>query len=347
MDSYKKYLILPEATIKIALEIINELSQNFTLFVCKENKILGTLTDGDIRRGLLSGYSLNHEVSSIMNKQFYYLDSHSLSTSKVEEIKQLGIKLIPILDRENELVDFIDFSIQKTILPLTAIIMAGGVGQRLKPLTDNVPKPLLRVGSKPIIEHSIDRLITFGINNIYISVNYLANQIIEYFDNGFSKGVSINYIKEDKPCGTIGALSSFCDNSHNHILLMNSDILTDLDFADFYKSYLNSNADMAIAAVPYKINVPYAVLETLNNQLISFKEKPTYNYYTNSGIYLIKRELLDLIPQNTFFDATDFIDTLLSLNKKVVSYEIRSYWLDIGKHDDYKKANEDIKHIQL
>jgi dTDP-glucose pyrophosphorylase len=347
MHNFDKYLIPPDASIQHALEKINGLVQNFTLFVFCENKILGTLTDGDIRRGLLSGFKLEKEVSAVMNERFYYLEQNTFLTSKIDEIKQLGIKLIPILDENKLLVDIIDLSVQKTLLPLTAVIMAGGVGQRLKPLTDSVPKPLLLVGNKPILEHSIDRLITFGIDNIYLSVNYLANQIIEYFENGSDKDISIKYIIEDMPYGTIGSLSNFQGYEHEHILLMNSDILTDLDFEDFFISYLNSNADMAVASVPYKIDVPYAVLETKDNKIISFKEKPTYNYYTNSGIYLIKKDLLNLIPQNTFFDATDFIEALLKLNKNVVSYEIRSYWLDIGKHEDYKKANEDIKHIQL
>ncbi len=347
MPSYNKYLIHSDASIKLALEKINGLVQNFTLFVVCDNKILGTLTDGDIRRGLLLGLNLENKVSTVMNQQFYSLEKDVFSITQIELIKKLGIKLIPILDKNKLLVDIIDLSIQKTLLPLTAVIMAGGVGQRLKPLTDNIPKPLLHVGGKPIIEHLIDRLITFGIDNIFISVNYLADQIIDYFRNGSDKGIMINYIIEDVPHGTIGALSNCNTYPHDHILLMNSDILTDIDFEDFYTTYLNSNADMAVAAVPYKIDVPYAVLETRGNEIISFKEKPTYNYYTNSGIYLIKRELLNHIPKNTFFDATDFIDTLLKLNKKVISYEIRSYWLDIGKHEDYKKANEDIKHIQL
>lgn len=225
--------------------------------------------------------------------------------------------------------------------------MAGGRGERLRPLTDTVPKPLLKVGDLPIIEHNINRLVQYGIDDMWISVRYLGQQIKDYFKSGGDKGVSIQYIDEDKALGTIGAVSSAKDLKHDVVLVTNSDILTNLDYEDFYLSFVASGADLSVVTIPYDVNIPYAVLETINGHVVNFKEKPTYTYYSNGGIYLMKREVLGLIPDNTFFNATDLMDVMIKSNKKIHSYPLRGYWIDIGKHDEYTKAQEDIKHLKF
>jgi NDP-sugar pyrophosphorylase family protein len=215
-------------------------------------------------------------------------------------------------------------------------------------LTNDVPKPLLKVGDKTIIEHNIDRLVEFGIDDFWISVNYLGEKIEDYFSPRKHKNISINYVWENKPLGTIGAVSKIDDLKHKHILVTNSDILTNLDYEQFYLDFLKSNADLSIVSIPYNVNIPYAVLERdIKGQVKSFKEKPTYTYYSNGGIYLIKKSVLELIPKDSFFNATDLIEKLISLNKKVITYSFQGYWLDIGKHDDYKKAKEDINNINF
>jgi len=226
--------------------------------------------------------------------------------------------------------------------------MAGGKGERLLPLTQNTPKPLLKVGDKPIIEHNIDRLIKFGINDIYISVRYLAEQLVEYFGDGRDKGCNIYYIFEDEPLGTIGALSKIENLKNENVILLNSDLLTNIDYEDFFRVFKEENAAMAIASTPFDINVPYAVLEFSEGKNIStFKEKPKYTYYSNAGIYLIKADLLNRIPKNEKHDATDFLNGLLSDGFKVISEPIHGYWLDIGRIEDYFKAQEDIRYINL
>ncbi|MBK0401707.1 nucleotidyltransferase family protein [Adhaeribacter sp. BT258] len=318
------------------------------LFIVDENgKLLGTLTDGDIRRGLIAGKDIDASVENFINRNFRYLYESQLTLSDLNALREIKIVLVPVLDQSKKLIKILDLNDRKAILPVDAIIMAGGRGERLKPLTDAVPKPMLKVGDKPIIEHNLDRLIYFGIENITISIKYLGEQLKAAFGNGEEKGIHIQYITEEQPLGTIGAVSMIDGFKNDHVLIMNSDLLTNIDFEDFFQTYQEQNADIAIATVPYKVDIPYAVLEVENSRIKDFKEKPSYTYYSNAGIYLIKREFLRLIPKGAHYNATDLMELLLKNGHNVVSYPILGYWLDIGKHEDFLKAQVDIKHIQF
>jgi len=344
----EKYLISVNSSIKEALQKLNLLTLNLTLFVVDEkHTVVGTITDGDIRRGLIKGIDINTGVHQIMNKNFHFINKYNYTISHIDEIRKLGINLIPVVDDHKKLLRLVDLSENISLLPLDAVIMAGGEGRRLRPLTDNIPKPLLIIGIKPIIEHNIDRLVNYGIENIHISINYLGHMIQEHCKDGSDKNIKLHYINEDKALGTIGAISKINNLQHKDILIMNSDLLTNIDFEDFYKEFIAKNADMAIASIPYTVSIPYAVLETKGEDVLSFKEKPSYTYYSSAGIYLIKSETIGLIPKDEFYNATDLIEKLLSMNKKVIYYPLLGYWLDIGKHADFEKAQEDIKHIQL
>ncbi|MBL7719301.1 MAG: NTP transferase domain-containing protein, partial [Flavipsychrobacter sp.] len=202
------------------------------------------------------------------------------------------------------------------------------------------------VGDKPMLEHTVEHLKKYGIKNIYMCVNYLKHVIQDYFGDGGNKGLAIRYVCEEKPLGTLGALKLAGETDHDYILLMNSDVLTNIDLDGFFKTFVKSGADMAVATTSYHVDVPYGVLEVDNdNRVNSLKEKPRYTYYSNAGIYLIKKELLSLVPDNEFYNVTDLMDKLIAMNKKLVSYPILGYWLDIGKHEDYRKAQEDIKYF--
>ena len=205
----------------------------------------------------------------------------------------------------------------------------------------------MRVGDKPIIEHNIDRLALYGIEKLHISVKYKAEQIESYFGDGSDKGLVIDYIREENPLGTLGAVTLIPEISTPSMLVMNSDLLTDIDFEDFYRKFEDSGADMAVASTSYRVDVPYGVLETSGQQITSLKEKPTYVYFSNAGIYLIKTEILRQIPANTFYNATDLMEHLIANKRKVINYPIVQYWLDIGKPEDFLKAQEDIKHIRF
>lgn len=351
MSKHTKYTISKDDSIKSALVRLNSFSKNdgLTLFVInKEDQLCGTLTDGDIRRGLLIDSNLDQRIESIMNTSFVYIKRNSFTLKDIQIIKAKGIEILPLIDDELKIIKLINLSKKQSVIPVDAVIMAGGKGERLLPLTENTPKPLLKVGDKPIIEHNVDRLGYFGIDNIYITIKYLGDLIKDFFQDGDSKEMNIKYVSEVNPLGTIGAVSLIDNFTYDDVLIMNSDLLTNIDWENFYEDFKDCNADMMIATVPYQVQIPYAVLETNdNNNILSFKEKPTYTYYSNAGIYLVKKSLLALIPKNSFYNATDLIEELIKQNKKVVSYSILGYWLDIGRHEDYRKANEDIKHIKL
>jgi len=224
--------------------------------------------------------------------------------------------------------------------------MAGGKGTRLHPLTNNTPKPLLKIGGKEIISYNFDRLLQYGVTRQYVSVNYLSEQI-KSFCKDYNENIKFRLINEAEYLGTAGALSLINDFYNDTILLMNSDILTNIDYEDFYKTFIEKNADIMVASIPYQVSLPYAIFDSDNRVVKSFKEKPSYTYYANAGIYLIKKEILSIIPKAKFLDATDLMELIIKSNKKLIHYPIRGYWLDIGNHDDYDKAQKDIAHIDF
>lgn len=342
-----QFLINKNKNIIQALEKLNLItdSSRLILFVHDENGvIIGSLTDGDIRRSLIVDRDLNKSLEEIcaVNFSFSYESKNYISFNS---FKKNNFRIIPILDKEKKLLKIIDLKKQTCILPIEAVIMAGGRGKRLSPLTDTIPKPMLPLGDKPIIEYNIDRLISFGIDKIHMSISYLGDKIKTHFGSGESKNININYIKEDKPMGTVGSLSLISNICTDYILLMNSDLYTNIDLDKMYNSMIEQNADMIIASKDYTVSVPYAIFENeSSNQIKSFVEKPKYTYSSNAGIYMFKRELIDMIPKNEFFDITDLIDKLLKSNYKVFHHPIRGYWIDIGNLEEYNKAIDLLKY---
>jgi len=349
MTVLSNHILYQDESVRSALAKLDKLGSDAILFVTDENKkLIGSLTDGDLRRGFIHNLSFEDSILEYIQNSPISITQNNYTLSQLEEYKRKNFKIIPILNEDGILVDILNFRIQQTIIPADAILMAGGEGKRLRPLTNKIPKPLLVIGDKPIIEHNIDRLIYVGIKNICLSINYLGDQLVDYFGDGSAKNAYINYVREDKPLGTIGSVLLVNNLIHDDIIIMNSDLLTNIDFADFFNLYKESNADMAVAATSYHVDVPYAVMEVNDdNQVSSLKEKPRYTYYSNAGIYILKKELLNMIPKGEYYDVTDLMDAIIASNKKLVTYPITGYWLDIGKHDDFKKAQEDIKHIKL
>lgn len=343
------HLLSETASVRDALISLDQLAIDSILFVVgNNNKLIGSLTDGDLRRGFIKGLGFESSILDFIQENPRFIYENEYNQTMLEEYKSDNFKLIPILNRAHEIVDILNFRFRSTLLPVDAVLMAGGEGRRLRPLTENTPKPLLQVGDKPILEHNIDRLTKVGVKNIYLSINYLGEQIECYFGNGDSKNIKIDYIKEEKPLGTIGSVLLVDEFANDEILVMNSDLLTNIDFADFYKSFKESGADMAVAATTYHVDVPYAVLESDEYQKVrSLKEKPRYTYFSNAGIYLINKKLLSLIPKGEFYNITDLMEKVIAMDNKLITYPITGYWLDIGKHEDFRKAQEDIKHIKL
>ena len=348
MIPYKNHLINIESTIEVALVQLDQLGKDAILFVINEEGVLvGALTDGDVRRGLIRGISINQNIHLIIQSNPRFIRKGEEDITKIIEFRESNFRIIPIVDETDKVVNVVNFGELKSYLPIDVVIMAGGRGERLKPLTDKTPKPLLKVGDKSIIKHNLDRLLSFGIDDFWISIGYLGEQIKESIGDGSADNVKINYIDEDIPLGTIGAVSKISNFEHEYVLIMNSDILTNLDYEQFFLDFVDSKADFSVATIPYNVNIPYAILETTDKAIKSFKEKPTYTYFANAGIYLIKKTIIKKIPTNQPFNATDLLDCLIKNNFNVRSFPLRGYWLDIGKHDDFNKAQEDINYIKF
>lgn len=343
---FEQYTISQNRTILEALRAINNLGKNeaLTIFVIdSEGRVCGTLTDGDIRRSLLEGYTLDSCVIDICHKSFSYLPQSGFDVNEIRKSKEKGIELIPILDEQMRIVDLLNLKKRKSYLPVDAVLMAGGRGERLRPLTDKTPKPLLAMNGKPIIDYIVEHVISYGIRNVSVTVNYLKEQLEEHFRNPVD-GIMVHTFREPQYLGTLGGIRYVTNVENDTVLLMNSDAITDINLEEFYLHFKQTGADMSVASVPYTVSVPYGILN-MDGTVKGIQEKPTFNYYANAGIYLIKRELLELIPNGEFVNATDFLSMLIQKNYKVVSYLLNGTWIDIGNPQEYQKAKELVRHL--
>lgn len=342
----KKYIISKSATIKDSLVALNQISSDTQslLVVNEDEKLVGTLTDGDIRRGLISGAELSDEVSTIMHKNFRYILLSDFDVAQLKAFRDNNILFIPIIDEDKRIVEVINLKKHKSFLPIDAVLMAGGKGERLRPLTEKTPKPLLKVGNKCIIDYNVDRLISYGINHINVTVNYLGEQLVEHYSQ-LINGVKVRTFKEPKFLGTIGSIKCIEAFYNDTILVMNSDLFTNIDYEDFFLHHKTNDAEMSVAAVPYNVSIPYGILNLEGRNIKGLLEKPKYNYYANAGIYMIKKTVLSEIPDDTFFNATDLIERLIKQGRKVIRYPLNGTWIDIGDPQEYAKANDLVKHI--
>lgn len=343
----ERHLFPQGKTLLEALAVINSLAPNpLVLFVVDDEKrMVGTLTDGDSRRALVAGASVNDRAEKIMHRGFNFMHVEDIQNVKeIRRQKELKMVLVPVLDKENHIVDIINLEKYKTRLPVDAVMMAGGKGERLRPLTEKTPKPLLPVGDKAIIDHNVDRLISYGVQHISVTVNYLKEQIEEHFAQPHN-GIQVQTVREPKFLGTIGSIKFVKEFYNDTVLLMNSDLFTNINYEDFYLHFKEHDAEMSVAAVPYTVSVPYGIFDLKGRDIQGLIEKPTYNYYANAGIYLIKKSALEEIPEDTFFNATDLIEKLIAEGKKVIRFPMNGTWIDIGNPQEYQKAKELVKHI--
>ncbi len=342
------HLISQEKTLIDALKNISSIGTGpLVLFVLDSNeRMVGTLTDGDVRRALIRGVNVNDKICDAMHRNFNYLRKDvNDDVVNIHRQRELKMKLVPVLDEQNHIVEIINLEKYRTRLPIDAVLMAGGKGERLRPLTEKTPKPLIKVGDKCIIDYNVDRLLTYGLRHISVTVNYLGEQLEEHFQEE-RDGVLIKTVREPKYLGTIGSIHFVSAFYNDTILVMNSDLFTNIDYEDFFLHFKQHDADMSVAAVPYVVKVPYGVFNLKGREIKGVTEKPTISYYANAGIYLIKKKCLDLIPKDVFFNATDFMDKLIANNYKVIRYPISGYWIDIGQHDELERAREIAKHIR-
>lgn len=344
----KDHIINQDLTLIEALSRINGVApEPLVLFVLDEqNRMVGTLTDGDSRRALIAGASVDDKVSKVMHRNFNYMKEEDIDDVKeIKRQRDLKMRLVPVLDAEKHIVEIINLEKYNSRLPFDAVLMAGGKGERLRPLTLETPKPLLKVGEKCIIDHNIDRLISYGVKHISVTVNYLKEQIEEHFAEPRGE-VKVQTVREPKFLGTIGSIQFVKKFYNDTVLVMNSDLFTNINYEDFYLHFKEHDADMSVAAVPYSVQVPYGIFKIENRRDITgLVEKPTFDYYANAGIYLIKKSALNQIPEETFFNATDLIEALIAAGRKVIRFPLNGTWIDIGNPQEYKRANELVKHM--
>lgn len=335
--------ISPSATIREALRIIDLGAMRIALVVDESDRLIGTITDGDIRRGILRGVGLDDPI-----REIYHRDPVTVSVSEpkgkiIELAVSLRIYQIPVVDDSGRVVRLaeIDRLISKERHPNTVILMAGGLGSRLKPLTDNTPKPMLPVGGKPILETVISRFNKHGFSRFVIALNYKGEQIRNHFGDGSRMGVEITYLEEKEKMGTAGALSLIKMVPKDPFFVMNGDILTLIDFESLMDFHMRNDSSATMCIREFGIEVPYGVVRLNKETIVSIEEKPVRQFYINAGIYVLNPETLNLIPPASYLDMTRLFEMAVERGMPTLSFPIREYWMDIGKPEDYDRANRE------
>lgn len=343
MKSFEKLKLTTDSTIKDALKIIDSGAMKIALVLNEENKLLGTISDGDVRRGLLRGLTLYDLVESIVHLNPIVCNVNDSKEDIIKVAVENKIHQIPIVNSHGNLVgvDEVDELLALPEYTNKVILMVGGLGTRLRPLTDERPKPLLEVGNKPILETIIANFAKYGFKNIILSVNYMSQMIEEYFGDGSRFGVTIEYVHEDKRMGTAGALSLMRDELTEPFFVMNGDLLTNVNFEHMLEYHLRNNASATMGVREYDFQVPYGVVNVDDYNILSIEEKPTHKFFVSGGMYVLNPETLNHIPENTFYDMPTLFEQLIVNKQKAISFPIREYWLDIGRVSDFDRANSE------
>lgn len=344
-QQWENVLINPDSTIREALEIINREALRIALVVDSEKRLLGVITDGDIRRGLLNNLDLTASTSLVMSKNPVTADIN-MSSSKLNELmSEKGILSVPLLENGKVIgLKTLQSVNNKTLYANPVFIMAGGFGTRLRPLTDNCPKPMLKIGDKPILETVIRSFVKAGFRNLYISTHYMPEVIKNHFGNGEKFDADIHYIHEETPLGTGGALGLLPDDLSTDLplIMINGDVLTSIDFERLLKFHNESKADATICVREYDYQIPYGVITGEGSKIISMEEKPVHRFFVNAGIYVVSPQIFKSVPKNHRIDMPSLLEERMMQNDNVLMFPIHEYWLDIGRMDDFKRAQADI-----
>lgn len=348
MLEYRCSFLASGESLSSALENMNETGLRAVLVVDEEDCLLGLVTDGDVRRSLLKGVSLNAPLSDVMNPSPIVAAPGLPREMYLEILLQNKTECLPIVDDGRHVVDIIfmrDY-VKPENLQNHMVIMAGGAGKRLWPLTKDTPKPLLPVGNKPLLKHILDRAESQGFKTVWVSTHYQAEKIATFLHQSTPRGMSANVIREENPLGTAGCLKTLqMHQDDKPLFIMNGDILTGLDFQSMLEWHNTHGNMLTIGCRQYSQQVPYGILETNGQQLLSIREKPIYFYNINAGIYLIERQALQYIPEGVYFDMTDLIDALNDAGCQVGTFPITEPWIDIGQHEDYERVNRESEYF--
>jgi dTDP-glucose pyrophosphorylase/predicted transcriptional regulator len=341
-------VISPSATIAEAIAQLDKAGTGALVLCSTGRKLYGLLTDGDIRRAILNGISMETACEKIASLSPTTSQSSISAKEALRLMVQQDIDQLPLVDEQGNIVEFLLHSdiVKVEDLGVSAVIMAGGYGKRLLPLTEQVPKPMLPVGDRPLLERTIEQLRRSGVREVNLTTHYLPESIIQHFGDGKAFGVRLNYLKEDQPLGTAGGLK-LVKKTSGPFLVMNGDILTGVPFHEMVAYHRRKNADITVGVRKYEVQVPFGVVECEDVRIINLREKPIMNFFINAGIYLLEPSVCDYIPERQRFDMTDLIQKLLDAGRVVVSFPIMEYWLDMGRHEDYMQAQEDVRNGRI
>ena len=349
MNKLARLSVSPANSVREVMECIDRSAKGIALVLDERRHLIGTVTDGDIRRAILAGMDLELPIGELLKHRqpaFAAAITAPLGTDDttlLHVMSENDVRHIPLVDEDGCVADvaFLTEMVKEYELPLRAVVMAGGLGSRLRPLTEEVPKPMLPVGDKPLLEHIVDQLKQAGIRQVNVATHYKSEVIAEHFKNGEAFGVDIRYVKEDQPLGTAGALS-LIEEMDEPLLVMNGDILTRVDFRALLNFHREHKADLTVCVRQYEFRVPYGVIDTDGVTITGISEKPVVRQFINAGIYLLSPQVLRSIPNGQPYDIPDLIEHLIEEKRTVVCFPIREYWLDIGKVDQYDQAKADI-----
>jgi len=346
MVNYLEICIYPTISIKEAMDIIGCGRVKIALVIDHDGQLLGTLSDGDIRRSILKGISLNENIKDIYNSNPIYIDKEKSQRELLDLCLINNINQLPIVDKNNKVIDL--FIVNENYLKQyknTVVLMVGGLGSRLRPLTENIPKPMLKVGGTPILQIIIKGFSEYGFKNFIMCVGYKADVIRNYFQDGNEFGVNIEYVVEDKRMGTAGALTLLKKKLNKTFFVMNGDLLTKANYEQLLEFHKFNKARATMCVREYDIEVPYGVVNMNNENITSIEEKPVHSFFVNSGIYLLEPKCIDLIPNDKYYDMPTLFEKMILLEEKVVCFPLKEYWLDIGRMSEYEQANQEYNKV--
>jgi dTDP-glucose pyrophosphorylase len=344
MQDIAANLLTATASVKDALATIEQARAKIALVVDGERHLLGTVTDGDIRRAILHGVSIEAPVAAVMNVNPRFGRAGQDDAAIIDLMRRNICRHVPIVDEAGRVIALatLDELVEYGNRDNWVVLMAGGLGNRLQPLTKDVPKPMLSVGDRPILQTIVESFRGQGFSQFFISLNHLGDVIREHFGDGSRWGAHIEYITEDKPLGTAGALSLLPDKPSRPIIVMNGDILTKVNFRQLVEFHEDHRAQATMCVRDYHVEVPFGVIENDGHRIRGLKEKPTHRFLVNAGIYALDPDALELIPRNEFYDMPSLIDTLVTRGQHACLFQVREYWLDVGRPDDFDRARREF-----
>jgi dTDP-glucose pyrophosphorylase len=341
MKEWEKNIIRPDTPIRKARQIINTTVSEIALVNDAQCRLVGVITDGDIRRGLLQSISLDEPVELIMNRNFTSVGLNASPEEILELMKLKVLRQIPVMDDQGRVIELKLLTEMTQLSPREnwVMLMGGGLGTRLRPLTDDCPKPLLKVGNKPLLETILGNFIEYSFKKFYISVNYKAQMIENTLKDGSQWGATIRYLREEMPLGTAGALGLLPERPTLPLIVMNADVLSKVNFQHLMDFHQSHKAIATMCVWEYHFQVPYGVAKTDQHRLISIDEKPRHKFFVNAGVYILEPEALDLVPKNAFLDMTSLFQRLINRGHEPLAFPIWEYWIDIGQPADLERAN--------